>query len=234
MKMRTKVILGAALLLSISSSYAKAQMAKEISVQENELVPVTLSDSNMNRLFVSNDRVKNITAPAGYIGLQLDGSGGGLVTVDTTQVFTAFVITEGGRQFSIKVTPKVGDGKTIRFNAQGAAIKAKSWEKNNPYMQLMISALRNTMSGQTPPHFGWKKGSNHFFAFNDRLTMSPVSIWQGHKLSVVEYTLYNKSLKPYVINEAMFYKPNVRAVALSNLTVKSNQLAHVYEVLSND
>src|SRR3990167_5657518 len=127
-----------ALLLSLPlillSGQSLASGTINISFVDNQRIPITLSDTNINRLVVSNDQITNVLCPSDYCTSTHnsgDQSGAAYIKLLTTQPFTLFVGTNAGHQVSLQVTPKTSSGKTLVLNPTSNNGVAKKWEKES-------------------------------------------------------------------------------------------------------
>ena len=127
-----------------------------------------------------------------------------------------------------------GAQQTIQFHAQGGSVKANHWEKNTPYAQMLIDVIKLIMQGHTPKGFGFQDSKLHDFEFNKHLKMRVMGIWNGNEISIVKYQIHNIIAVDQDLSPEMFYKPNVRAIAITNTHLNANGFTTIYEVLSNE
>lgn len=226
--------IGSSLLLS-TSLFASNPAA--ISFSDNQAIPVTLSDTNINRLVVSNDQITNILCPTDYCTSThnpSDQSGAAYIKLLTTQPFTLFVATNSGHQVSLQVTPKATSGETLVLNPTSSNTVAKKWEKESSYRKVLISLIKNMMDNQVPDGYGYTpiNTSDAESIFHGMGTMQVKAVWTGNYLVGMEYIFRNKTSKKITVPDSAFYRPGVRLVAQTSQSVSANGDDVVYEILS--
>lgn len=90
--------------------------ASRVMISDNTDTALTLSQSNYNRIFIENDRIAEAVFPEKAMGTQRDETDGSLyVMPSSSDPFTLFLSTEGGRHFSVTVQGEEALGKTFEL-----------------------------------------------------------------------------------------------------------------------
>lgn len=220
--------------VSVSSN---ASSVRNISFSDNQTIPVTLSDTNLNRLVVTNDQISNILCPSGFCISKhnaTDQSGAVYIKLLSTSDFTLFISTAAGHHVSLQVTPKVSNGKTIVLNPVGANLVAKKWETQSSYQRMLVALIKDMMNNKVPSGFGYTPISHSAKerVFNGLGTLQMSGVWTGNYLIGLEYIFKNKTEKSITIPDSAFYHRGVRLVAQTSQTVSPGDYNVVYEITS--
>ena len=211
--------------------------ATQIEFANNQQISLELSLNNINRLFVKEDKITSINAPYGFLISKNDPSGSAYLNILNRKKFTAFINTQQGQHLSVLIDPKLEPGQTIELIASDANIKAQVWEKQGSYQKLVIAVLKNVMTGKTPNGYGYQKFNqiNKYqeYKFENKINLYPKEIYRGDKLSVLVYRAYNFNDKAVLLAPNDFYKPHVRAVAISEKYLLAKQNGSVFIVITN-
>lgn len=230
-----------------------------ISIDPNVQVSVTLSKTDINRLYVQDEKITAINFPGNMLSAHNDSSGGIYVNTNSISPFTAFITTNAGLHFSILVIPKAIPGQTIKFIApipksitsqtQRSTVviqhnpQASSFEQSAPYERTVIGLIRTVELQQTPP--GYTNISPKAFSqigifnvsdsvgSNGGLTQEMEAGFLGGELAVRVLLVKNTTSGSVQLSENEFYAPGVRAIAIQQQTLKANQQTNVFEVISN-
>ena len=232
-----------ALLLSLPlillSGQSLASGTINISFVDNQRIPITLSDTNINRIVVSNDQITNVLCPSSYCTSTHnpdDASGAVYIKLLTTQPFTLFLSTNAGHQLSFQVTPKASNGKTFVLNPSGASPQAQKWEKESSYRKVLVKLIKDMMDGKTPSGYGYTaiNDSRSLKVFHGLGTLKIKAIWTGDYLMGTEYEFKNNANKIITIPDSAFYQSGVRLVAQSSQSVLPGNTENVYEITSRE
>lgn len=225
--------------LFMLSHQAFASGVINISFVDNQRIPVTLSSTNINRIDVSNDQISNLLCPSGFCiskNNPNDQSGDAYIKLLTTQPFTIFVSTNSGHNFSLQVTPKASNGKTIVLNAAGASPKAQKWEKESSYRKVLIKLIKDMMDGKVPSGYGYTAITDSHIekVFHGLGTLKIKALWTGDYLMGTEFEFKNNANKIITIPDSAFYQPGVRLVAQSSQSVLPGNTENVFEITSRE
>lgn len=224
----------------------------KVKVANNEQATVDLSNTDVNRLFVENDKITSFNWPKDRCDPHNDPSGSVYFNVYGKSPFTAFVSTEKGRHFSLVIIPKSEPGATLMFIPTTPAVihysahsaLASAFEKSNPYEKTLITLLRGVMLREIPegytaisekafPTIAAFKIENISGNLND-LNQKVVAGFLGGTLALRVIKVTNTSHESVMLLARDFYSPSVRAVAIGTESLSGGESGYVYEVVSND
>ena len=213
--------------------------AKTLSFSENQILPVALSNTNINRIVIANDKINNIICPTGFCTSkhdQNDQSGSAYVQVLTQNQFTLYLSTTSGHQVSLAITPTKSEGNTLVLTPTSANTKAQTWETASSYRTTLLTLVRNMINGTTPDGYGFTTinhaDSQKVFKGSGTLTMR--ALWSGNYLNGVSYIFKNLTNTTLTLPESAFYHPGVRLVATTEQKVNPGGSEIVYEILSKN
>ena len=222
-----------------------------IRIANDDQVKITLSNQDINRLFVANDKITSVNAPTHRLITHNDASGSLFINLMGKAPLTAFITTQQGRHFSLFILPKSEPGITVQLIPQTPAPvhyrhhtgRAQHFEQSTPYEKTLVTLLRDVMLQHTPP--GYSSLSPRafekitalqvpkYFNGNSRLPEHVVAGYLGGALTVRVLQLTNHSTQTLMLVASDFYQPGVRAVAIVNETVAPHQSDLIYEVTSH-
>lgn len=224
----------------------------QIKVANNQQSQVNLSDTDINRIFVQNDKIVSVNAPNNRLTAHNDISGSIYMTVFGKTPFTAFINTENGRHFSLLVVPKSEPGVTIQFipttpldfHYQKRSEEATKYESSSPYESTLVNLLRDVMLNGVPPGYSEIPANslNKIAVFRvpsalknqTVLDAKMVAGLMGGDLDIRVIQVTNHAGKLITLLASDFYQSGVRAVAISNENLQPNESSDIYEVVSND
>ncbi|WP_440994800.1 TraK domain-containing protein, partial [Cysteiniphilum litorale] len=208
--------------------------AELIGFNSNQTLTIRLSKTDTNRLYVEGDKIIDFTCQQGFCFVdrgRLDKTGDVLLTLGNAARlgtgFTAFVLTESGRQFTLYGVPEVSSGKTIGFVSQGGvSLQASRFEKKTPYRTLVVSLMRSMMNythtGQLPDGYATvaiendgkkegKKDQKNPSEVMDRqnsqkgFSYTPVRLFKGGLLTGIVYAIQNFNGHSITLHPKTFY-----------------------------
>jgi type-F conjugative transfer system secretin TraK len=234
-------------------SSLKPTDAELIGFSSNQTLTVRLSKADTNRLYVQGDKIIDFTCQQGFCFVdrgRLDKTGDVLLTLGNAARlgtgFTAFVLTESGRQFTLYGVPEVSGGKTIGFISQGgASLQASALEKKTPYRTLVVSLIRSMMNyahtGTLPEGYVTvaieKDGQGNQTNEVDELKVKqgfsyqPVRIFKGGILTGIVYAIQNFNGHSITLHPKAFYQKGMVAGALSKEQLASGEVGYFYALI---
>ena len=222
-----------------------------IPLSEDSQVAVNLSNKDINRIFVLNDKIVSFNAPDNRLIAHNDASGSVFMNVSGKDTFVVFITTEMDRHFSLLITPKDESGATIKFVPKTLApidysnhsLQAMNFESSSPYEKTLIHLLTDVMRGDTPPGYSEIPSSGFVkIAVTDlprhpqglkKLSQRVESLFLGGELVVLVLLVTNHSQEMLPLKDNDFYLPGVRAIAIASTHLGPNQSTEVYEVVSH-
>jgi conjugal transfer pilus assembly protein TraK len=243
----------------IYASTDKPTAPLALAIDSNSQVSVSLSKTDINRLYVHGEKITAINFPGSMLSAHNDRSGGIYVNTNSNAPFTTFISTNMGLHFSMLVIPKSIPGQTIKFiapiskatsnqNQKSTVViqhnaDAIGFEKSAPYERTLIRLIKVVELGNTPPGYTniASKAFSQIGIFNvsnsvsnnGGLSQSVEAGFLGGSLAVRVLSVKNTTSKPVELFENEFYSPGVRAIAIQQEYLKSNATTNVFEVISN-
>lgn len=257
-------IISAVIIFSLFSGFVYADSDNltsptVISIDPNSQASITLSKTDINRLYVHGEKITAINFPGNMLSAHNDSSGGIYVNTTSISPFTAFITTNVGLHFSLLIIPKAIPGQTIKFIApipkvtvgqnQPSTVviqhnaEASSFEQSAPYERTVIGLIKEVELQQTPP--GYTNISPKAFSQigifnvsgsvsnNSGLSQAMEAGFLGGSLAVRVLSVENNTSKTVQLSENEFYAPGVRAIAIQKQELNANEKTNVFEVISN-
>lgn len=198
----------------------------------NSSVSLQASTSNLNRVFVKDDKITQHIAPQGTFVFDSQRSQDGSVyfkPIYPETPFTVFFATAKGRHFSALVVPVQSNGKTIELIPKQSTAPAVHWEKNSGYLTLLHNRLLALAQGKVMPspvtHSKTVRYQNGLRVRLDQLAKVP-------PLTALIYRLSNAGKKPITLTERQFWRPGIRAVSLSQQTLAPHEHGELITLVS--
>ncbi len=184
------------------------------------------------------DKIINVHCPQGFCvatGNNRDSSGSISLKINIALPFTAHVVTEKGRNFSLFVNPKAVPAVVNEFipNHQDAADSV--FEKDIPY-PLALGAFTKQM-------IQWQHHKTPVAGFNihpidpstlpketTALAVIPETLFAGRPFSGIIYLVKNQSNEPMTLTEAQFYSYSSRSASLDHYQLAPGESTHLYIV----
>ena len=242
--------------LGVYAENAEVLKPNVIAINPNAQVNIELSNTDINRIFVKNEKITSIDAPGNLLTARNDNTGNIYSNINGKSPFTAFVSTNLGLHFSLLISPKSVPGQTVEFDAPILQSKpvdrtvviqhnanAQGFEQSAPYERTLVRLLKDVMIQKTPAGYTeilpkafsqipiFSVSSN--VANSNGLEQSVVGGYLGGELAVRVISVKNDTSKPVQLYENQFYAPGVRAVSISNEDLGANGKTTVFEVISN-
>jgi len=238
-----KTLIFLLIVLCISTlGIAFAEEPNQISFAEGETKIITLSQNNINHLTVQGDLITHVNCPQGACTVNQypdDATGSIYLVVNPGKTFTLYLATNSNRHFALQITPHMMAGQTILLvPTDGASQPAKAWETSGAYVQALTRLMKAMMSGDVPEGYGinekpQEKGDADITTLDKKLSMKLVSQYVGDQLRGEHYLVKNISKDPLTLSPSHFYHPGIRAVALTQQTLKPSETSDLYLIQSS-
>ncbi len=222
-----------ALLLGVLLS-STALGATSVAIQDNSDKKVTLSQNNINRLFIQNDKVADFKFPKGRMQVvggkgAIEDDGSVYITDVSDKPFTLFVTSLKGHHFSLTVQGKEGLGKTLSLIPETPAIPAaKKWEHKDSYEKTLSNLMASVIHGDVPDGYGVQmKTYSKRLRWGKSMNLKPVKVIKGDKLMAEVFHVENKTKKKIYLRESYFTKGTL-AVSLSSRELKPLSKVSLY------
>ena len=202
---------------------------------DNEQINVVLSNRDINRLLVSGDRIQSINGPAGLYTAKNDAIGSGYISLYGDTTFTIFVSTVKGHNFSLLVSPRSVAGRTVILNSTTPSVLTARFEETESYQKVLVSLITSMINNEAIEDYAYSeaKGSKEtrFYGIAD---IKPIAFYGGSHLVGIISELKNRSKAPITLKPSYFYKPGVRAIALSCQRITPSEIGLLYQVISRE
>ncbi|MCG6230259.1 TraK domain-containing protein [Vibrio furnissii] len=246
---------------SLLASESETRPPKVYEVKNNELVKISLSSVDLNRIVILNDKVSEINCPAGFCTLskERDSSGGTLLSIGASAQmtqngyefppFTMFIETENGRHFSALVIPMAKPAVTAIFNIEENKLEAiEKKRKAMPYVSMLTSFMKESVfafeNNTTMPDFKkydvskdyqiCSKGKKGAECINpNKVNALPMTVFHGGDYNIIVYKLYNPTQKDAVIKRSEFYVRGLAALTIEPAIKRlpAGGFAYMYQIV---
>lgn len=198
-----------------------------------------LSNTSPNKIVIDGELITRVTGPENAFTQENTEGGALLVTPVTSERFTLFLETASGIGASIDVTPKAGDGRTLRLIPASGPVKpspdAKAWEESQPWEKTLVSVARIVVSGGVPESYTELPASRApAYTPSVALTLTAERQLAGSHLRVVRYRMKNNGYITQSLSEKQFWQKGVRAVMLSTRSLFASGEGYVWVIFSTD
>jgi conjugal transfer pilus assembly protein TraK len=207
-----------------------------IAIKDNSDKQVTLSQNNINRLFIENDKVSDFKFPKGRMQViggkgAIEDDGSVYITDVSEKPFTLFVTSQNGHHFSLTVHGEEGLGKTLSLIPETPAIPAaKKWEQKNAYEKTLSNLMTSLIHGDVPDGYGVQmKTFSKPILWGKSIQLKPVKVFQGDRLMAEVFYVENRTKQNIFLKESFFTKGTL-AVSLSSHELKPLSKVSLYVI----
>lgn len=204
--------------------------------KNNAEITVELSNTNQNRLMVSNDKIIKAAFPDGALTYQYDETDGSMyVHPEISAPFTLFLSTQKGQHLSLTVNSVESLGKTIAFKEYHLqAIKKPESvaiaKKDAPFKKEALEMMKYMEQGIKMPGAKVRYVRLDAGHLNNGLRLIKREIWQADIYKGESFEVYNNSKKSIKLNPSWFAGNAVKAVKLSKMTLAPKDKASLYRI----
>ena len=214
---------------SQSQVQVETSSVREKSFADNEQVNVVLSNRDVNRVLVKGDKIQSVNGPAGLYTAKNDMAGSAYISVYGDSVFTIFIATAGGHNVSLLVSPRETAGRTVILQPTSLSPHFEAAEGYQTTLITLISTMINNEDSSEYSYVPVKSKKADFYKIAD---IKPIASYSGEHLIGITSEIKNKSKNPITLKPAYFYKPEVRAVSLSQQTLAPSETGLLYQIIS--
>lgn len=210
-----------------------------IPFENNASVPVTMSDTNPNKIVIDGEYITSISGPSGAYDKQTTSDGALIISPLVGQNFTVFLQTDKDAAVTLNVHPQPGTGRTIRLTPLTLPVRrnpeAKAWEEGQSYEKTLVDISRAVSRGDAPENFDELPVSRQTsYAPGVAVEMTPERQFVGSHLRVVRYRLRNTGWVTQNLREKDFWQKGVRAVMLTNRQLYAAGEGYAWIIFSDD
>jgi type-F conjugative transfer system secretin TraK len=199
---------------------------------DNEQIKVVLSNRDINRVLVTGDKIQSINGPAGLYTAKNDAVGSAYISLYGNTVFTVFASTVKGHNFSILVTPRAVAGRTVILQPTTPSLLTARFEETESYQKVLVALISSMINNEVLEDYAYSEAKRSekvgFYGIAD---IKPIVFYGGSHLVGIISELKNKSKTSITLKPSYFYKPGVRAVALSCQTIAPSETGLLYQVV---
>ena len=205
---------------------------REIFFADNEQVSVSLSNRDINRVLVKGDKIQSVNGPAGLFVAKNDSLGALYVNAYGDTPFTIFVSTVKGHSFSLLAFPKSCYGKNIILVSTTPILDDQL--DGSSYQKTLINLISNVINNELPDDVAalsvkkLKKTDFYHLA-----TIKPIAAYSSDSYVVIVSEVQNKTKTAVNLKPSYFYRPGIKAVALSEPVLPPKETVLLYRVFLN-
>lgn len=204
------------------------------SVKDNQSVSAKISIKELSRIFVSGDRIQATRGINGAYELVKDEQQGMIFVKPTAfygnRSFNIFVTTEHGHTYNLLLIPMDIPAESIQLKPASPSIKlADRWEKNSPYVDLLIKLMNSMVNDEHPTGYAVIPVKGEIYRYPE-FTMQLVSVYKGNHLQGEVWCIKNCTRKSVYLKPNQFFQRNTRAIALEDETLRFGEETYLYKV----
>ncbi|EEX34492.1 MULTISPECIES: TraK domain-containing protein [Vibrio] len=220
------VLLSMSLNTALASSASPAQPHLFVS---GDTVTLELNQRSLNRLYVDNDKILNLTCPTHQCEVvqnPSDQAGSILLGLSEPHPFTAHLFTEQGRLLALEVQPSDTTTRVHRFIPGDASHP----QTLNTRILGFVKDLMHWSSGEEPSVSMTIARVTHasVMAHRGDLELTPVAVARQGPLSGIIYEVLNTSEGPTSISNRDFYSPSALAASLDRNELPAGERTRLY------
>ena len=223
---------------------------KEISFADNEQIKVILSNRDINSVLVKGDKIQSINGPAGLYIAKNDVAGSAYISLYGETTFTIFASTVKGHNFSLLVTPRTIPGRTVILEPTTPLLLTTRFEEAESYQKVLVTLITGMINNEVLEDYSYsdakkaqgkqkskKNEKDDFYGIAD---IRQIASYSGSHFSLFSHLLgvvseiTNKTKRPITLKPSYFYKPGIRAVALSQQTIAPKTTGLLYQIISGE
>lgn len=195
-----------------------ATFAENLTIVPNTTTRIAVSNSELNVITVTNDRIIEASATPGKLADKKATDSGALIfTTRQTSPFSLYIETEKGFGFTLNALPgKKSSGANLRIMNAEAKAQATQWENSSDsYSELITRTLTAVINNTIPAGFvqngrinvNWPAATLNHFRFHQAKS------FQGKQIRILTITVTNKTQQTIQLNERLFCLPQTIAIA---------------------
>ncbi|MBK5017326.1 F-type conjugal transfer protein TraK [Pantoea sp. S62] len=207
--------------------------------ENNAHLKAQMSNTSPNKVIIDGELITGVTGPENAYNRDTTADGALLITPTTGQDFTIFLETASGISASLDVSPRPGNGRTLRLIPAVTKFKAnpdaKAWEESQPWEKTLVSVARTVVNGGVPDTYtelSADRGPAYTPAAG--VTLTPERQLAGSHLRVMRYRMSNTGYVTRELSEREFWQKGVRAVMLSTRTLYAGGQGYAWVIFSTD
>lgn len=186
------------------------------------------------------DRITETYGVEGVFKLEKDEEQGSIFIMPIgfykNNPFDLFVKTEHGHHYTLHFTPSDLESVTIALKPLSPAKKqASRWEVSAPYESTLINLIKHMMTNEEPDGYAViALGNSQRIDKQSSLVFQLMTIYRGDHLEGQVWSVKNSGTEPIDLEPTKLHKHNVLAAMFDRSTLRHNQVATLYLVISHD
>jgi len=207
-------------------------------IADNQMAALVISQRELTRIFVANDRILAARGVDGAYLLNKDENAGEIFIKPTalfqTHSINLFITTEKGHSYTLLLVPANIPARAIELRPLDSTKLAEHWEKDGSYSELVVSLIGALAKQQAPDGYAVIVPQKKPLAKEDKVIVTLDKIYRGKYLRGEILVIENRTSQTLTLNEAQFYQVGTRAIALLNTNLFPHATTLLYRVMSND
>ena len=207
-------------------------------IADNQMAALVISNHELTRIFVANDRILAVRGVEGTYLLNKDENQGEIFVKPTPlnqgKAISLFITTEQGHNYTLLLAPADIPARAIKLTPTGGSKLAERWEKNGNYQELIINLITAMVNGKVPDGYALSVPKKLVPIKFKLISVTLNAVYSGKYLRGEILVIENKSTVNIALTESQFYQVGTRAIAIlqQNLPPKATTL--LYRVMSNE
>ena len=241
MKINIMLLLGSLLSITV------AQAAQTITVNPDEIHPVTVASNEITPIRIIDDRIKHIRGTPGAFATAID-NGGSLLDSDSgifllkpsyqfkDKAFSLILTTENNVSYTLRITPEDKPATSLNLVSQASnAQQALRWEQASPYVSTLSSLLKHLVNRQIPAGFTVQMVKKlQPIQLTTHTWATLLQIIDGKQLRIEIYQLSHHNEDKVHLHPQLLHTPDILAVMLDQKTLTGFNQTYAYKVMRHD
>lgn len=207
-----KAIVGCSLLLP-----ALCLAEQRLGVVDGKSLTAIVSTKALNRIAIEGDRISSVKGISGQFQMDKDPELGQIfiqpTAVENSEPIHLFLTTEQGFTYSLKLETHELEAENIVLVPTGQHSAVAKWEKSNPYDVIISSIVKALNNGTELEGFIVEDYKKSLPRVNG-VTVTLKRVYRNDRLQGELYEIGNPRKTSIQLEEQLFYKTGVRAIAI--------------------
>lgn len=207
-------------------------------IADNQMAALVISNHELTRIFVANDRILAVRGVDGAYLLNKDEIQGEIFIKPTPlnqgKAISLFITTEQGHSYTLLLAPADIPARAIELKPIGGSKLAERWEKSSSYQELIIGLITAMVNGKAPDGYALsvpKKPAPIKFKL---ISVTLNTVYSGKYLRGEILVIENKSAVNIALTESQFYQVGTRAIAILEQNLQPKATTLLYRVMSDE
>lgn len=205
---------------------------QRVTVKEGAPITVQVSSSALNRIAVEGDRIQSVKGISGQFQLDKDPHLGQIFiqpAAENKEPVHLFLTTELGVTYALSLEASDSAPESIILVPKLQQSLAAKWEKSSSYEQVLTNIMKALHNKTLLEGFSLET-INQKLDRVQGVTVTHDKSYLGDKLQGQRLEIHNITKQMIELQEADFYSPGIRAIAVLNKNLQPNDKTVVYLV----